>query len=51
MEDELFKQVYHQIKQTAKNKILKRATFSHAQILRMYFRYLTQDFMRKLYIS
>jgi len=37
MEDELFKQVYHQIKQTAKNKTLKRATFSHAQILRTYF--------------
>ena len=37
MEDELFKQVYHLIKQTAKNKTLKRATFSHAQILRTYF--------------
>ncbi|MBA7476195.1 hypothetical protein ES707_11577 [subsurface metagenome] len=37
MEDKLFKKVYHQIKQTAKNKTLKRATFSHAQILRTYF--------------
>ena len=37
MEDELFKQVYCMIKQTAKNKTLKRATFSHTQILRTYF--------------
>ena len=37
MEDELFKQVYCLIKQTAKNKTLKRANFSHAQILRTYF--------------